>query len=123
MFSALRSICFIHHFEHLGDRINLFDSYWLIVISFSTVGYGDIYPTHWTGKLVITFFIGAALVFLPPKVCFSSQSFSLLSDFPPRVMAFLVCTHDRLKSFGTLSIFTGSTTPRIAGRSTASTSS
>ena len=63
------SICFIHHFERLGNRMDLFNSYWFTVVTFSTVGYGDITPGHWTGKLFLTIFIIIALVYLPSKVC------------------------------------------------------
>ena len=62
------SLCFIHHFERLGNKISLFDTYWFVVVTFSTVGYGDISPAHWTGKVIITIFIIAALMYLPPKV-------------------------------------------------------
>ncbi|XP_019852945.1 PREDICTED: potassium channel subfamily T member 2-like [Amphimedon queenslandica] len=74
MFSCL---CLIHHFERLGKKISLFDTYWFVVVTFSTVGYGDISPAHWTGKVIITIFIIAALMYLPPKVDKLWRSFTL----------------------------------------------
>lgn len=70
-------ICFIHHFERLGNRMDLFNSYWFTVVTFSTVGYGDITPGHWTGKLFLTIFIIIALVYLPSKLEKLWSSFQL----------------------------------------------
>ena len=71
-FPTIFRICFVHHFEQLGTNIDIFNSYWFVIVTFSTVGYGDISPGHWTSKLVVTIFIGAALVYLPPKVRWQS---------------------------------------------------
>lgn len=62
------SVCVIHHFERIGKKINIFDSFWLTVVTFSTVGYGDVYPGHWMGKFFMMIFIISALVYLPSKV-------------------------------------------------------
>ena len=75
------SICFFHHFERLGCNVSLFESYWFIVVTFSTVGFGDVVPSHWSGQLVVTIFIIIALIYLPPKVsvhsCVRTQKYML----------------------------------------------
>ena len=68
MSNAVYSICFIHHFDRIGDRINLFESYWLTVITFTTVGYGDVVPIHWSGKVIITLFLLVGILYIPPQV-------------------------------------------------------
>ena len=61
-------MCLYHHFDRIGSGINLFNSLWFLVVTMATVGYGDITPSHWTGKiLVITFIIGIIL-FLPTQL-------------------------------------------------------
>ena len=62
------SVCVIHHFERIGGQINIFDTYWFTVVTFSTVGYGDVSPGHWTGKVFMILFIVSALIYLPSKV-------------------------------------------------------
>ena len=62
------SVCVIHHFERLGFQIDLFNSFWYTIVTFSTVGYGDVYPGHWTGKALMIVFIVSALIYLPTKV-------------------------------------------------------
>jgi hypothetical protein len=74
---VISCVCLIHHFERLGKRTNIFDTYWFTIVTFSTVGYGDISPKHWTGKLIITLFIIAALLYLPVQVDKLWRAFSL----------------------------------------------
>lgn len=50
---------------HLIEGFSLFDSFYLSVITLTTIGYGDLYPTTQIGKLFTIFyiFIGIGLIF------------------------------------------------------------
>ncbi len=61
-------MCLLHHIQRIDTRISLFDTYWFVMVTISTVGYGDINPSHWSGKLLVTVFIVAALVLLVPQL-------------------------------------------------------
>ncbi len=43
----------------------------------STVGYGDFYPGHWTGKFLVTIFVMSALLFLIPQLHAVYEAFTL----------------------------------------------
>ena len=62
-------MCGIQHLQRGGNRhLDLFDSLWFVIVSFSTVGYGDIYPDIWPSKLFMIVVIGVAFVVLPSQV-------------------------------------------------------
>ena len=65
-------VCLLHHIERIDHqqptRISFFDTYWFVLVTLSTVGYGDIAPKHWTGKLLVAVFIITALIYLIPQL-------------------------------------------------------
>ncbi|NXW07721.1 KCNT2 protein, partial [Fregetta grallaria] len=63
--SFLHSICGIQHLERAGNRLTLFDSLYFCIVTFSTVGFGDVTPKIWPSKLLVVIMICVALVVLP----------------------------------------------------------
>lgn len=69
-FSHTRSVCGIQHFQRAGHRhLNLFQSTYYVVVTFSTVGYGDFVPDIWPSQLYMVIMICVALIVLPTQVC------------------------------------------------------
>ncbi|XP_038946656.1 potassium channel subfamily T member 2 isoform X8 [Rattus norvegicus] len=60
-----QSICGIQHLERIGKKLNLFDSLYFCIVTFSTVGFGDVTPETWSSKLFVVAMICVALVVLP----------------------------------------------------------
>ncbi|XP_019493695.1 PREDICTED: potassium channel subfamily T member 2 isoform X5 [Hipposideros armiger] len=58
-------ICGIQHLERIGKKLNLFDSLYFCIVTFSTVGFGDVTPETWSSKLFVVVMICVALVVLP----------------------------------------------------------
>uniref|UniRef100_A0A8C8JFK4 RCK N-terminal domain-containing protein n=1 Tax=Oncorhynchus tshawytscha TaxID=74940 RepID=A0A8C8JFK4_ONCTS len=58
-------ICGIQHLERAGKRLTVFDSWYFCVVTFSTVGHGDVTPNVWPSKLLVIIMISVALVVLP----------------------------------------------------------
>ncbi|XP_014106084.1 PREDICTED: potassium channel subfamily T member 2 isoform X3 [Pseudopodoces humilis] len=58
-------ICGIQHLERAGNRLTLFDSLYFCIVTFSTVGFGDVTPKIWPSKLLVVIMICVALVVLP----------------------------------------------------------
>ncbi|XP_061704849.1 potassium channel subfamily T member 2 [Cydia pomonella] len=62
------SVCGIQHFQRAGHRhLNLFQATYFVVVTFSTVGYGDFVPDIWPSQLYMVIMIGVALVVLPTQ--------------------------------------------------------
>ncbi|ERE73964.1 potassium channel subfamily T member 2-like protein [Cricetulus griseus] len=59
------NICGIQHLERIGKKLNLFDSLYFCIVTFSTVGFGDVTPETWSSKLFVVAMICVALVVLP----------------------------------------------------------
>ncbi|XP_053549811.1 potassium channel subfamily T member 2 isoform X3 [Bombina bombina] len=58
-------ICGIQHLERAGNKLTLFDSLYFCIVTFSTVGFGDVTPKIWSSKLLVVIMICVALVVLP----------------------------------------------------------
>ncbi|XP_057341467.1 potassium channel subfamily T member 2 isoform X4 [Microplitis mediator] len=62
------SVCGIQHFQRAGHRqLNLFQSTYFVVVTFSTVGYGDFVPDIWPSQLYMVCMICVALLVLPTQ--------------------------------------------------------
>uniref|UniRef100_A0A672GGT9 Si:dkey-21e5.1 n=1 Tax=Salarias fasciatus TaxID=181472 RepID=A0A672GGT9_SALFA len=57
--------CGIQHLERAGNCLTLFDSFYFCIVTFSTVGYGDVTPRIWPSQLLVVILICVALVVLP----------------------------------------------------------
>ncbi|XP_069465641.1 potassium channel subfamily T member 1 isoform X3 [Ambystoma mexicanum] len=57
--------CGIQHLERAGDNLSLFGSFYFCIVTFSTVGYGDVTPKIWPSQLLVVIMICVALVVLP----------------------------------------------------------
>ncbi|XP_049326751.1 potassium channel subfamily T member 1 isoform X9 [Astyanax mexicanus] len=57
--------CGIQHLERAGKSLSLFDSLYFCIVTFSTVGYGDVTPRIWPSQLLVVIMICVALVVLP----------------------------------------------------------
>ncbi|XP_012884815.1 PREDICTED: potassium channel subfamily T member 1 [Dipodomys ordii] len=57
--------CGIQHLERAGGNLNLLTSFYFCIVTFSTVGYGDVTPKIWPSQLLVVIMICVALVVLP----------------------------------------------------------
>ena len=51
------SMCGIQHLERAGQKLSLFNSVYFCIVTFSTVGFGDVYPKIWASKLLVVIMI------------------------------------------------------------------
>ena len=60
----------LHHFFRIDvdNNLTFFETYYLVMVTMSTVGYGDFSPTHWTGRVLITVFVISAIIYLIPHL-------------------------------------------------------
>ncbi len=64
----LNRACGIQHLERAGKSLTLFDALYFCIVTFSTVGYGDVTPRIWPSQLLVVIMICVALVVLPLQV-------------------------------------------------------
>nr|XP_006821642.1 PREDICTED: potassium channel subfamily T member 2-like [Saccoglossus kowalevskii] len=63
---AFTSICGVEHLERASpDKMSLFEAVYFIVVTFSTVGYGEIHVHVWPSQLYVSIMIIAALIVVP----------------------------------------------------------
>ncbi|XP_021366238.1 potassium channel subfamily T member 2-like [Mizuhopecten yessoensis] len=64
------TICGIQHIQRgsNGHELSMFEAMYFVIVTFSTVGYGDISPDTWLGQLFMTFMICLAFAFIPRQV-------------------------------------------------------
>lgn len=62
------STCGIQHLERAGKNLSLFTSFYFCIVTFSTVGFGDVTPRIWPSQLLVVIMICVALVVLPLQV-------------------------------------------------------
>ncbi|KAK2120611.1 hypothetical protein P7K49_001997 [Saguinus oedipus] len=60
-----RRTCGIQHLERAGENLSLLTSFYFCIVTFSTVGYGDVTPKIWPSQLLVVIMICVALVVLP----------------------------------------------------------
>lgn len=61
-------ICGIHHLERPASKWNFFVCIWFVVVTFSTVGYGEYTPNDWPAQTFVMIMIACALILLPVEV-------------------------------------------------------
>ncbi|XP_076316319.1 potassium channel subfamily T member 2-like isoform X2 [Tachypleus tridentatus] len=62
------SVCGYQHFQRAGSlHVNLFESLYFVVVTFSTVGYGDYRPDCFPSQLFMVVMICVALIVLPTQ--------------------------------------------------------
>ncbi|XP_042131056.1 potassium channel subfamily T member 1 isoform X7 [Peromyscus maniculatus bairdii] len=57
--------CGIQHLERAGGNLNLRTSFYFCIVTFSTVGFGDVTPKIWPSQLLVVILICVTLVVLP----------------------------------------------------------
>lgn len=68
------SVCGIQHCQRAGHRhLNLFQATYYVVVTFSTVGYGDLVPDIWPSQLWMVIMICVALIVLPTQASTAVQ--------------------------------------------------
>ncbi len=69
--------CVFHHFFRIDDKYTLFEAYYFLIVTMSTVGYGDMHPNHWTGQFLVTIFVLSAILFFIPQLHAVLEAFNI----------------------------------------------
>ena len=72
------TICGIQHFQRasLEKPLTMFEAFYFTIVTFSTVGYGDISPDIWPGQLFMVIMICVAIAFIPRQIERISTTFN-----------------------------------------------
>ncbi|XP_062609511.1 potassium channel subfamily T member 2-like isoform X3 [Saccostrea cucullata] len=64
------TVCGIQHIQRASQEktLTLFESFYFTIVTFSTVGYGDISPDIWLGQLFMVLMICIAFAFIPRQI-------------------------------------------------------
>lgn len=86
MFPIYFSICFMQHLQRAskGNRLSMFEAMYFVIVTFSTVGYGDISPDIWISQLFMILMICVAFASIPRQVGLNHNSkllFSAVTSF------------------------------------------
>eukprot|EP01135_Chromosphaera_perkinsii_P001935 Nk52_evm2s213 gene=Nk52_evmTU2s213 len=69
---VLNGACGINYIETVSTErdgdLSMYEAFWFIVVTYSTVGYGDITPESWEGKFFVMFLIILILIILPSQL-------------------------------------------------------
>ena len=68
LFAISNRVCGIHHLERPASKWNFFVCIWFVVVTFSTVGYGEFTPEFWPAQTFVMIMIACALILLPVEV-------------------------------------------------------
>jgi hypothetical protein len=63
---------------------NIYNSFWLIIVTITTVGYGDLYPTTYFGRIIAILVCIAGLLILSALIAYV-RNFIILNEFETRV--------------------------------------
>ncbi|XP_058969191.2 potassium channel subfamily T member 1 isoform X2 [Pocillopora verrucosa] len=58
-------ICGIHHLERPASQWSFFVCIWFVMVTFSTVGYGEFTPSDWPAQTFVMIMIACAIIMLP----------------------------------------------------------
>ena len=61
-------VCLLHRVELVNTRLHFFDTIWFVLVTLSSVGYGDIHPAHYAGKLLVMLFIILGFIVILPQL-------------------------------------------------------
>lgn len=63
-------ICGIQHIQRGSEekQLNMFEAIYFVIVTLSTVGYGDISPDIWLGQLFMLMMICVAFAFIPRRL-------------------------------------------------------
>lgn len=64
------TVCGVQHIQRasLESPLTMFESFYFTIVTFSTVGYGDISPDIWLGQVFMVLMICVAFAFIPRQV-------------------------------------------------------
>ncbi|KAL5015533.1 hypothetical protein ScPMuIL_009803, partial [Solemya velum] len=64
------TVCGIQHIQRgsATTPLTMFEAFYFVIVTFSTVGYGDISPDIWLGQLFILLMICVAFIFIPRQI-------------------------------------------------------